>query len=474
MWSRRKRSEGAALRWDEKPRPTSTSPRHPSWLRRSYRIDPRAILTRVALVFVLGALARLVVTSDWAVDVADAWHARRHGLQGACPPELWARGNSREVLWHLAADREEQFDRFPNVASWWWEPSRRCSAVEASAQALVRHLVENGGWLLIGDSVTEGHFFSLSCMLYPHVRATPDYTKSKTFDRAWPQNLYLDPSSPLFSSLKLPEGFDVATTPLVTFRRVDLLLMPSRLDDLYWQLHPTSKYLHNRTTLFSDEPLWSLSPAEYVGMLTSPRPVGGYSTLIVSTGGHWTTGAFAALKDDWRSNHGIFNVVDFFREAMQVWAGEVQALLDGARGGSYHAPSDATEQARLAPGGRRVSRRPKPRGAWQVLVRAYVPGHDSCHSKRHPVWRHTKGMSASYNWPQIADFNRAFSDVLSGGDYPDIHYLGIDGPAVLRPDTHVAGDCLHFMTGSGVVEGWTQYIWHYVTVEIPDLVRSGR
>ncbi|KAI0744301.1 hypothetical protein C8Q80DRAFT_890032 [Daedaleopsis nitida] len=27
--------------------------------------------------------------------------------------------------------------------------------------------------------------------------------------------------------------------------------------------------------------------------------------------------------------------------------------------------------------------------------------------------------------------------------------------------------CLHIMTGAGVLEGWTHYIWHYVTVELP-------
>lgn len=57
-------------------------------------------------------------------------------------------------------------------------------------------------------------------MLYPYVRATPDYSLDPWyFDRAWPQNLYLNPSSSIIPYLDLPEGFDIETTPLVTFRR---------------------------------------------------------------------------------------------------------------------------------------------------------------------------------------------------------------------------------------------------------------
>ena len=74
-------------------------------------------------------------------------------------------------------------------------------------------------------------------MLSPHFRATPDWTQG--FDRAWPQNLYLAPSSPLLPHLRLPPGFDVARTPLVTFRRIDTLLEPTALDALYGHYRQT-------------------------------------------------------------------------------------------------------------------------------------------------------------------------------------------------------------------------------------------
>ncbi|KAI0369631.1 hypothetical protein BV20DRAFT_945641 [Pilatotrama ljubarskyi] len=397
--------------------------------------------------------------------------------RATCPPRSWASGkwvpkppptnrtnftkssdayeflgfegcaSTREVYWHLAADNDRLWDRFPGVASWQWSPPEDCQVRDLDPTALVRDLVEQGGWLLVGDSVTENHFFSLSCLLYPHVRATPDYIENPYFDRGWPQNLYLDPSSPLVSKLSFPPGFDIETTPLVTFRRIDLLFEPAALDALYRSLHPDSPLVAQNASLFSDEASWNLAPSEYMKIFTSPLPRGNYATMIVSTGGHWTTTLFAGLKDPELPKDGIQNVVDFFGEAMEAWAREVQTLLDQAE------------------------REERNRRSLQVVVRAYLPGHEDCHDHREPLEEYTPGRWGWYNWNQIGDFNRQFEAVLESRKYPDIHFLPIDRPALLRPDAHSAGDCLHIMTGAGVLEGWTHYIWHYVTVELPGRIR---
>ncbi|EIW63587.1 uncharacterized protein TRAVEDRAFT_161946 [Trametes versicolor FP-101664 SS1] len=364
--------------------------------------------------------------------------------------------SNREVYWHLAADNERLFDRFPAVASWRWSPpAEQCEVRDLDPTVLVRDLVEQGGWLLIGDSVTENHFFSLSCLLYPHVRATPDYVANPYFDRGWPQNLYLDPASPLISKIKFPDGFDIETTPLVTFRRIDLLFEPSALDALYKQLHPDSALATQGGNLFSDEATWNLAPAEYVKIFTAPLPRGNYATMVVSTGGHWTTTLFAGLKDAQLPKDGIENVVSFFGEAMDAWAGEVQALLYAAE-----------KEERAMRSFHRKGRPPR-----QVVARAYLPGHEDCHDHRVPDKEYKPGRWGWYNWNQIGDLNNKFEAVLQGNKYPDIHFLPIDRPALLRPDAHSAGDCLHIMTGAGVLEGWTQYIWHYVTVELPSRMR---
>ncbi|KAI0762158.1 hypothetical protein BD413DRAFT_484999 [Trametes elegans] len=360
------------------------------------------------------------------------------GLQGCA--------SSREVFWHLGADNDRLWDRFPAVASWRWQPPSTCEVRDLSPELLLRDLVEHGGWLLVGDSVTENHFFSLSCLLAPHVRATPDYIANPYFDRGWPQHLYLDPSSPLVSKLSFPPGFDIETTPLVTFRRVDLLLEPAALEALYRSLHPDSPLVAENASLFSDEAVWNLAPSEYVKLFTAPTPRANYATMIVSTGGHWTTTLFAGLKDPELPKDGILNVIEFFGEAMEAWARQVQALLDAA---------DNEERNRRR----------------QVLARAYLPGHEDCHDYREPTKDYKPGQWGWYNWNQIGDFNREFEAVLESHKYPDIHFLPIDRPALLRPDAHAAGDCLHIMTGAGVLEGWTQYIWHYVTVELPGRVR---
>ena len=58
--------------------------------------------------------------------------------------------SSREVFWHLAADAERLYDRFPGVASWAWQPPASCAIRELDPAVLVKDLVEHGGWFLIG------------------------------------------------------------------------------------------------------------------------------------------------------------------------------------------------------------------------------------------------------------------------------------------------------------------------------------
>jgi hypothetical protein len=300
--------------------------------------------------------------------------------------------SSREFYWHLAADNEDQWDRFPAAQSYKWEVGKDegCKGLrELNQEDMVRDLVEQGGWLLVGDSITEGHFFSLSCMLHPHVIATPTYTPNSYFDRAWPQNLYLNPDSPLLrpksrihKPLVFPPGFNITTTPLVTFRRIDLLFEQSELVDLHKTLHPNPP---SNYSLFSEEATWSMSPSEYTTLFLSR----GYSTMIVSTAGHWTTTLFggygekseAVLED---AKKGIDGVLEFFEHAMIKWAGEVQGMLDDA------------------------AKKDKGRKKREVVIRAYLTGHEDCHKHREP-WREIQPMAWGwYNWAQIWQFNDIF------------------------------------------------------------------
>lgn len=281
---------------------------------------------------------------------------------------------------------------------------------------------------IILDSITEGHFFSLSCILYPHVRATPDYIANPYFDRAWPQNLYLTPNSSLIPTLNFPTNFSIENTPLVTFRRVDLLLEKSELIDL----HRATYNPPENFSLFSDEGFWSLSPEYYMPLFTAPLPEANYATLIASTGGHWTTTLMSGFRDETKESEGfgIYDILGFFNIAMKKWATDVQKAL--------------SEDQRKNNRGKR--------GPRVAVVRAYLPGHEDCHNWREP-WIEDLGFKFNwYNWSWIKDFNRVFQvsnidqlvllasassraqSVLSSAEFPDIHYLRIDTPARLRPD----------------------------------------
>lgn len=354
--------------------------------------------------------------------------------------------SSREVNWHLAKewqDDEEARSRpwRGNVSAYDWIPGSGCESYSKPTQEqLVAQLVERGGWLILGDSISENHFFSLSCMLYPHVRATPDYTSTDNFDRAWQQDLFLEKTSPLVPYLRFPTNFDIDKTPLVTFRRVDLLLGKSELVSIYENSTTFDKEDSAKPDLFSEEGVWDLDPDTYIPLFLNPLPSGNYNTMIVSTAGHWTTSLFNGFHNENVDGNGLANLLQFFEKAMERWLEHMEQALD-----------DANLKAKKLGAPQK-----------QVIVRAYHPGHDGCHEistlTEGPVKTYESSMSHSYNWGWIRRYNDVFKSLTQKRNHSNVHFLSIETPALLRPDGHVTGDCLHIVTGAGILEGWSQYI----------------
>ncbi|KAF8604834.1 hypothetical protein BDV93DRAFT_491604 [Ceratobasidium sp. AG-I] len=369
--------------------------------------------------------------------------------------------SGREREWHLGMEGNGTPDKnHPELwgyvvrgASYDWLPRNtacRKYSERVGREQFVRSLVERGGWFLVGDSVTEQQFFSMSCMLYPHVIATPDYAPhGGSGPRDWPQHLYLNPSSPLVRLLKPPAGFDIKRTPLVTFRRVDLLFSTSELDTIHTSIHASSLSAPNSTvpkTLFGPtaSESYNLSPGTYLSIFTAPLPEANYRVLLLSTAGHWTTATLPGARDpdnvqEEATNPAVFRT---FQEAVRVWTSKVTtALLDSRLSGA-------------SPGGVKSQDR-------QVLIRAYLPGHEyDCHAEPGPLSEVRKFSRDYYNWSWVGKMNEAFRDAIRAGS-PQIRYLNVDRPALLRPDAHALSDCLHIQIGAGIFEGWATYVWHF-------------
>ena len=171
------------------------------------------------------------------------------------------------------------------------------------------------------DSVTENHYFSLSCLLYPHVRTTPNFTAFGYYEHHWPQEMYLSPTSPLVHEIQFPEGFDIATTPLVSFRRSDLLLTKPQIVGIHESLHP-ERAGKDDFRLFGDELVIDVPPIEYLRLFTAPLPEANYGTLIVSTAGHWTMGTLWGLHDPSMPHSGFSNILEMFEESMSAWTAD--------------------------------------------------------------------------------------------------------------------------------------------------------
>ena len=145
----------------------------------------------------------------------------------------------------------------------------------------------------------------------------------------------------------------------MTFRRNDLLLAKETLVAIHGESEP----------LFSEEAVWTIPLEEYLIEFAAPH----YATMIVSTGGHWTTTLFAHVAPS-----GIDGVVALFSAAMEFWARGVQDVLTA-----------------------------HPRRK-RVVVRAYLPGHEDCHSHRQP-WSAVQPFQWNwYNWAEIWRFNEIF------------------------------------------------------------------
>lgn len=122
-------------------------------------------------------------------------------------------------------------------------------------------------------------------------------------------------------------------TPLVSFRRVDLLWNKTELSTFHNSIRPLSQ-----DQLFGTAS-WDVSPTEYLEEFFSGPPYQ-YKVLVASTGGHWTTETFPVQG-------GMAEITELFAAAVMGWSKQMAAAL-------------------LKHPGHRV------------LGRAYVPGHQNC------------------------------------------------------------------------------------------------
>ena len=124
--------------------------------------------------------------------------------------------------------------------------------------------------------------------------------------RACQQNLYLK----LFSLL-LPtfSRFDVASTPLVTFRRIDLL-SKDELISIHKSSQPENVTLDD-TSLFSEDVIWTFPVTEYFSEFSAPLPRANYATIVVCTAGHWTNYLFPKVEPP-----GMEGILRLFEVAM--------------------------------------------------------------------------------------------------------------------------------------------------------------
>jgi hypothetical protein len=140
-------------------------------------VRPRSFSTKIIL---LGVIITFAITL-YNFSHPDSFHIFDWSPQQhtSCTPEQWSDGHwvysptsdlqaltspeqaiafagfegctsDREISWHLGTNNEEQWNRFPNVSSYKWVPSGQCDIHQLNGAAMVKDMVENGGWFLLG------------------------------------------------------------------------------------------------------------------------------------------------------------------------------------------------------------------------------------------------------------------------------------------------------------------------------------
>ncbi|KAG0151572.1 hypothetical protein CROQUDRAFT_650980 [Cronartium quercuum f. sp. fusiforme G11] len=312
---------------------------------------------------------------------------------------------------------------------------------QMTPEKLLLKLINEGSWMLIGDSLTNQWMTSLSCYLAPYVLSVPDWTQysTPTPKKPYPnpsredldEHLYLNPNSTFVQSLKLPKSFNISSTPLVTALRTDLLLSSQdffevlKEDPLITHFNGSQ---HLGTLNITARPfkwggrIYEIPVETYFKRFIDPKM--NYSKFIASTGPHWTESTFPL------SAPGITHV---FREAMSYWSKLAIQALDSKDGQGK-----------------------------QIILKSSSSGHSNCVPPRLEgiVWEDVQFEShMEYNWLDIVTLNNVGKMVLESFNHPRLRFLGLDRPGALRPDTHVLVDCLHLIVGSGVIEGWTEFLY---------------
>ncbi|KAH9816719.1 hypothetical protein DFH28DRAFT_186806 [Melampsora americana] len=322
-------------------------------------------------------------------------------------------------------DTAELWDWRAQVSGYVWQPGcqeneRRLKPLP-TPHSLINELVYEGGWLLIGDSLSAQWFLSLSCMLAPYVRAVPFWTPDVPWNST--QHLYLDSESPYVQQMKLPKDFNINLTPVVTILRSGLLLSKPEIMNVVKKnnLLPGIQSIHWNETVFDNPP--SLYLDDFL------NPTYRYSKLVASAGAHYTSKLFMDLPLD--------KVTSVFHHAFEEWIRIINKMLDDPRAKNK-----------------------------QVFYRTATAGHKDCHLPERlygpPLTEEEALVTPIYNWQVIPIFNKIARAAMSKVRHPRFKFLSIERPAMLRPDGHILIDCLHFTIGTGVVEGWTDFLYSYV------------
>ncbi|TKA52847.1 hypothetical protein B0A53_04543 [Rhodotorula sp. CCFEE 5036] len=330
---------------------------------------------------------------------------------------------------------------------------------------LLQDLIDRGGWLILGDSLSEGHFMSLSCTLFPHVRAVWPYPAMSEWRQIKEEHLLLSRESPLVAAgrLVVPDDWDWDGTPLVSHVRTDHGLAPIELVQAYEDLrssppNETSRFAEllspasraNPQPLLTDVETFSPTLDYMLELFLRPSGPRNITTEISPSYGASTTPADA---------------IELERRTTQSARYRALIFSTGAHFSSRHFNLVVEALGKASEDEKRDK---------EVIVRPTSNGHDDCHAAKGPLKDVDRNKSSMYSWKDMWDMNDRAEALVQKLAHPQVSWLDITRPSTLRPDAHTNDDCLHLSMGTGVVEGWTRYLAYWLREKASAEASAGR
>ncbi|ORX48514.1 hypothetical protein DM01DRAFT_1309542 [Hesseltinella vesiculosa] len=296
---------------------------------------------------------------------------------------------------------DKEFARGKEIAGWHWAPSN-CDKLEFDAYEFAKHLGKHP-LLLVGDSITQLQYESLSCLLGKYMDVV-----SRTKTNITGGDPSINPSQLVYAPEDGADDETADKAPSLAYLRSDHLV---RVDDLEL-----------------------IAPHEQEGKLFTKghnyawvQAVEHFDYIVLNTGAHWHKNI------EWGEHESLEELMEAFRQGMSHVFAHLKEVIQPHQ---------------------------------RVFIRSTPYGHAHCSKYTKPALKPLApptGEPGEYEWHLFPLFDQVWKEWLEKERDPRFTFFDVAPMTNLRPDAHSRPDrdCLHTCL-PGPVDDWNHFLQHEI------------